>query len=110
MNDKESFHSIFQLAGIIILREWELVDGYDPDRGRSWYLFQTAYGLIKIGWRKRVINIDWSDTGVKAIVTEDNVTKELTFVHAYSDLKAIEYLRNLKSFLDAKMITEGTVF
>jgi hypothetical protein len=62
---------------------------YHPD---PWWLVRTPAGLVQIGWRKRVINIDWSDTDVRTVVTSDDVTKTETYVHAWSEAKALEYL------------------
>lgn len=97
-----NFQSCFQLAGIQIINYWELTNPYWPRcytntiLEEPWWLVQTPFGLVKIGWRKRVINIDWSATQVRVIVTEDDVTKSETNVHAYIFPKAIEYLTSLK--------------
>jgi hypothetical protein len=84
--------AIFLLADLSVEAMYELPDGYIRERGSPWWLVQTPYGLIKIGWRKRVIDIDWSGTSVRAIVTEHSVTKEDTMVHAWSYARAVEYL------------------
>jgi hypothetical protein len=52
-----------------------------------WYLVTTSKGRIKVGWRKRVIQIDWSDApidkdGEKLFIAED-VTKGTSFIHAW---------------------------
>ena len=117
--DEQKMRALFTLAGIEILSVWRLPNGYWPEvlpddwsdqrqvsdflryaeiRASSpWWLVKTHAGLVKIGWRKRVINIDWSDTAIRAIITEDDVTKTETLVHAWSDLKAVEYLQKLAS-------------
>lgn len=64
-----------------------------------WWLIQVPQGIIQIGWRKRVISIDWSGTSFRGIITEDNVTKSDTMVHAWSEEKAIEYLKALKEHI-----------
>jgi hypothetical protein len=118
--EEEQVRALFTLADIKILSLWKLPNGYWPEaipenwddgyevnaflkyqrlRADSpWWLVKTNFGLIKIGWRKRVISIDWSDTPVRAFVTEDNVTKTTGLVHAWTQLKAIEYLTKLKEF------------
>lgn len=94
--------SILTLAGLPPTRMWELANGYWPlapeydDVRRPWWLAQTSLGLIEIGWRKRVLSIDWSATDVRAIVTDDEVTKEETMVHAYTTPKAVECLTRLR--------------
>lgn len=100
---KEVMLSIFTLAGIKVLNYWELPNEYWPSsatydevrKNSPWWLVKTTKGLIKIGWRKKVINIDWSDTGINVVVTEDEVTKDEQMVHAYSVDKAVTYLKSL---------------
>jgi hypothetical protein len=60
-----------------------------------WWLVKTPFGLVEIGWRKRVININWEETPVRAVVTKDDVTSSETFVHAWGEEKALEYLKAL---------------
>lgn len=102
--------SIFTLAGIEALNSKPLPDGYSysPDDERyyqmiprlCWWFIKTPVGWIEIGWRKRVISINWEDTPVRKVVTADDVTKSDTLVHAYSVEKAIEYLRAFRLEMD----------
>lgn len=66
-----------------------------------WWLVKTKYGLIQIGWRKRVISIDWLDTDIPALITQEDVTKSPTSVHAWTFVKALEYLTELKKQFDS---------
>lgn len=95
--------SIFTLAGIEVLRVWRLPNQYwrrpEADEKSPWFLVKTDAGLIQIGWRKRVISIDWSDTSIRQIVTSDEVTKNESLVHAWSTTKAVEYLSSLGRLL-----------
>ena len=97
-NVLDDFKAIFQLAGIKASKWHEIKNQYWPDGPNyddirtPWYLAQTEHGLIKIGWRKRVIQIDWEDTKVRKIVTNDEVTKDDTSVHAWTYYKAVEYM------------------
>lgn len=101
------FDAIFALAGFEVVRVWELANHYWPDNPhydevrQPWWLFQTTLGLIEVGARKRVISIDWSSTPARGIVTNDDVTKNETLVHAWTVEKAIEYLRALRLLLEA---------
>jgi len=94
--------AILVLAGIQVTRAWELANGYWPDHPdydycrRPWWLFQTDIGLLRLGWRKRVLEIDWSATETRAVVTKDEVTKSHTMCHAWSTEKAVEYCKGLK--------------
>lgn len=98
--DFEHAKALFLLAGIEARKFHQLANKYWPDadgyaevrRENPWWLVETPYGLVEIGWRKRVISIDWNDTPVREIVTEDDVTKDATMVHAWSYAKAVEYL------------------
>lgn len=73
--------------------------------GASWLIVTTKVGHIKIGWRKRVINIDWSKTTNKTpgdeLFKEEETTKgggyedNKCYVHAWSLEKAKEYLKKI---------------
>lgn len=79
-----------------------------------WYVVHTKVGPITIGWRKRVIEIDWEDCaagrvgiGVKGIdvksiikdaatlFPDENVTKGPYMIHAYGADKAKEYVMKI---------------
>jgi hypothetical protein len=92
--EREKLLSVFLLADIDVEKSWNIENGY-YGREADWLLVKTDLGLITIGWRKRVISIDWAETGISYLV-EDNVTKEETMCHAYSYDKAVRYLRGLK--------------
>lgn len=51
--------------------------------------------MIIIGPRKKVYNLAWNDTEVEINVTNDEVTKDKFFVHAWSIAKLLEYLTAL---------------
>ena len=70
-------------------------DYFEVRKNNPWWLAITPHGPIEIGWRKRVISISWADTPLQYTVTEDDVTKSKTLVHAWSYAKALEYLDNL---------------
>jgi hypothetical protein len=101
----EEVTGLFALAGIPVLRVKSMTDGYScgPDDPRFfekpprcvWWFVKTPAGWVEIGWRKRVIAINWEDTHVRKIITKDDVTKSETDVHAWSNLKALEYLTAL---------------
>ena len=66
-----------------------------------WVIVTTKKGRIKLGWRKRVINLDWSESDIKAIGTElfedEKTTTGERYIHCWSKDKAIEYLKKLNS-------------
>lgn len=94
--------AIMALAGFTVTRTWELVNQYWPDSPKyddvrtPWWLFLTEIGPVQIGCRKRVLCIDWSACTVRGVVTTDDVTKNETMVHAWSETKAVEYLSQLR--------------
>lgn len=105
--------ALFLLAGFDVTSLHQLPNGYWPDnehytdirRKNPWWLAITTLGPIKVGWRKHVINIEWRDTPLRAKIHEDaNVTSEEWFCHAWSWVKALEYMTNLRAALGA---TEG---
>lgn len=66
---------------------------------RRWLMVTTPVGHFKIGWRKRVIHLEWTNTRVKATAEElfpaGDVTKEGRMIHAYGYDKAREYVRRI---------------
>lgn len=78
-----------------VVRDW--MNDYRWRFNRPAWLIKTEWGLIQITPRKRVTDIEWSDTPVRAIVTEDSTTCDPTRVHAWTDAKIIEYLRAWKA-------------
>jgi len=67
-----------------------------------WFIVETQWGPIRMGWRKRVINIDWSNSQIKHDGTvlfkkayDNRITIWETGAHAYGKEQAIEYLRAL---------------
>jgi hypothetical protein len=66
----------------------------------SWFIIFTDNGDIRIGWRKRVIEIEWLKNYKPFTFKGDDedVTKGFSdtgrYIHAWSVEKAIEYLRN----------------
>jgi hypothetical protein len=113
---KDEAKSLFTVAGFRVGRIWELPNGYWPRNDHyakireetPWWLVMTEIGPVCIGWRKRVIQIDWEGCSfgtvpVRGIVTKDDVTKDETLVHAWTMPKAVEYLAALRHVaLDAK--------
>jgi hypothetical protein len=106
---RQHAESLFFLAGFEILSAtqipndyWPMVGAYEEiRRDNPWFLVKTLYGDIKIGWRKRVISIEWDGCGVEAKVTEDDTTQDRFLVHAWSYHKAVEYLTALRAALRA---------
>lgn len=66
---------------------------------KPWLKVQTHKGTIVIGWRKRVINIDWKDSNITGSADDlfpaEDVTKVDKLIHAWGYEKAKEYLAKL---------------
>lgn len=70
---------------------------YDDVR-EPWWLALTDIGPIQIGRRKRVWAISWVACAVRGIVTDDEVTKGETYVHAWNKEDVVRYLTRLVEF------------
>lgn len=90
--------AIFTLAAVPVQEVYQIENGYWPEayadlrKANPWWLVKTPTGLVRIGRRKRVITIDWSDTPFRGIVTDDDVTKETYMVYACTLGNAVDYL------------------
>lgn len=78
----------------------EIANGYYSESVNPWFEVTTPKGIIQIGWRKRVINIDWS--GLDNIIHADTLcnegditTRGISFIHAWGYEKAKEYLSTI---------------
>ena len=64
-----------------------------------WIIATTSRGRIKLGWRKRVMNLDWSDSDITAmgeiLFKDEDVTKGEKYIHCWGEDKAVEYLKRL---------------
>ena len=73
----------------------EIENGYSKRNIEPWYVVTTSKGPITIGWRKRVIQIDWSKSNIKVgsiHFPSEDVTKGDYFIHAWGYEKAKEYI------------------
>lgn len=72
---------------------------YSIDDFIPWLIVTTTKGPIKIGWRKRVISIDWSESDInnlaKELFPDEDVTMGEKFIHAWGYDKAKQYIEVL---------------
>lgn len=77
----------------------EIPNEYDNDPLRPWFLITTPKGPIKIGWRNRVIEINWNESVIEypaaALFPDEDVTKMGKIIHAWGYDKAYEYLNHI---------------
>lgn len=101
-------YSINDITDIInntkLLGEFKLIamkNGYDSDHNDPWFRIEfknsTGSHEITIGWRRSVINIDWSKSNkdLLSLFENEDVTKADSFIHAHSRKKATEYLTKI---------------
>ena len=93
--DRQQILSLF--SGAIFVEE--MPNGYCSSwccRHLPWFIVTTTVGRFKIGWRKRVIHLEWTDTvGTKKaeeLFSAENVTKGDKYIHAYSYEDASRYI------------------
>ena len=64
-----------------------------------WIIVTTEKGRIKLGWRKRVMNLDWSDSDIEGkagdFFPQEDCTKGDKYIHCWGVEKALEYLKVL---------------
>jgi hypothetical protein len=99
LKERQEIISVF--AGRNIYVE-EIPNGYCSQyccKHLPWFVVTTNKGRIKIGWRKRVISIDWSDSIIKEtaeiLFPSEDVTKYDNLIHAWGLEKAREYIDKL---------------
>ncbi len=88
----------------------EIPNGYDPELvHHPWLVVTTTIGRFRIGWRKRVIEIDWSETRgteeAQTLFTHEDVTKSGSMIHAWSVEKAKEYIAVIVASADSDLIS-----
>lgn len=64
-----------------------------------WFIVTTTRGPITIGWRKRVLQIDWCesdiDSAAEKLFPDEDVTKGIHYIHAWGLEKAAEYIQTI---------------
>lgn len=98
-------NTMFTEAGLTPVAVKEIPNEYCGPKccpHRPWLLVNTILGTVKVGWRKQVMVIDWSQSDLASHVghsdllfPEENVTKGAHSIHAWSYEKAAEYLKVL---------------
>ncbi len=70
-------------------------------KDKPWLIVTTKFGRIKIGWRKSVISIDWSQSTIvntaEGLFPDENVTKDGKLIHAWGLASAGRYIKVLES-------------
>lgn len=105
-NQEKILRDIFEKVGFQIIEMTPIENEYGSGDWRGpWFLINTQFGIFKIGWRKRVIKIDWSNIvntlkiDLLSLFEKENVTQSKDFIHAWSYEKVEEYLKKIFDFL-----------
>lgn len=99
---ERQLHYVFTKAGFTKVTLKPIPNRYCPcEHCAPWFNVSTEHGTFTIGWRKRVINIDWEATGknLLPLFGDQDVTKDSHSIHAWGYDKAAEYLTRIKTFL-----------
>jgi len=101
---QEEKEGILNLFGSETIYVEEIPNGYCNRyccKHLPWFVVTTKVGRITIGWRKRVINIDWEGSAItkkaNELFPQEDVTKGDKFIHAWGYEKAKEYIGVLLS-------------
>ncbi len=105
--DKRNAHvaeltGLFELAGFDVI----YVETVDSEYCKEsccykfpWVIVTTKKGRIKLGWRKRVMNLDWSDSDLdidgEELFKGEKTTTGTNYIHCWGEEKAVEYLKKL---------------
>lgn len=77
-----------------------------------WLLITTKIGVFKVGWRKRVIVLDWEKTDIGTSVNArdtfrgEDTTKDWTSIHCWGYDKLGEYVTALFKVAGHEIVTE----
>ncbi len=104
--NKKQVEAVFTLCNIEILSIYEIKNQYCGQsccQDKPWWLVQTKYGMVTIGWRKRVISIEWKLNDPLTLHGKETQPKEDSWVtswengvHAYGYAKVVEYMTNFR--------------
>jgi hypothetical protein len=120
----KEFQGYLEKAGLGRALLTMIPNEYWKEDAEPWCLARMPFGTLKIGWRKRVLSIDWSDVYAdraariekrlelderywarqslreafdgKTLFPNEDVTRWETGVHAWGAEKAVEYLTVLR--------------
>jgi hypothetical protein len=102
VHQQAAFQEMFRAAGYGDVVMTTVANRYGSAIYRGpWFEVEVPGGVILIGWRKRVMNIDWSSTGCDLADKFQDVkdTKDQYHVHAWTDEQAVDYLRRIREAL-----------
>lgn len=93
------FGLMFGLAGFESVSMMAVENCYgEAQYGGPWFEVTTEIGVITIGWRRRVISIDWGATGKNLLEIFEDVggTKGPHYIHAMDASQVVDYLTRIR--------------
>lgn len=93
------FGLLFGLAGFQSIDMTAVENRYgDAEYGGPWFEVRTEVGVITIGWRRCVMNIDWGATGRNLLELFEDVegTKGPHSIHAWNASQVVDYLTRIR--------------
>ena len=90
----EKIMALVLLAGMKHTEAHKLPNGYCRTNPEPWMLFVVEGGTFTIGWRKRVISVEWTVKDADPITEEDLkwITHGPRHFHAYDYQQALLFL------------------
>lgn len=93
----------------------EIPNEYCEDDMDPWFIVTTTQGHFKIGWRKRVIVLNWSKTKIhqtsEILFPNEDTTKDGQMIHCWGYEKLTEYidfLHNLPTLMSGMLDSQKT--
>lgn len=103
-----SLMALFEGFAHVIGSFQEIPNGYSrPDDAwyvnRPWYKVHTLYGTLIVGWRKRVINLDWSGmltvpSGKKLFPEEKETTVGKDYIHIWTKEQGQKFVAKILEY------------
>jgi len=95
---RAEFEKVFSDAGYGEVELRPIQNEYwQIEHSAPWFMVVTDVGAIKVGWRKRVINIElYGETKMAEWFADQDVTRGKDHIHAWGYDKCAEYLRRIR--------------
>lgn len=102
------FEKVFRAAGINLFGQIRTKNEYGSESWNGpWFIFDTEYGPIKVGWRKRVIAVDYRFINRDYLVNSDE-TRGPGYEHVEGYDKLESALRKFVNYLKQQSIKSDT--
>lgn len=91
---KDKLMAVALLAGLEYTEVHKLPNAYWPNSPDPWLLFVCDGGTVTMGWRKRVLHVEWTIGDADAIEDEDLkwISHASRFFHAWDWIQAVRFL------------------